>query len=81
MNIDLRRYGKMGSVKPRYIKRLSDEFMEKHDEKFTGDFDHNKKLLNELSDIHYKKLRNRIAGLITKKINRMNRIKKELNEE
>jgi len=72
-------YGdRMGNVKPTYIKRLADEFMEKHKVSFNGDFEHNKKMVAELSDVGYKKLRNRVAGLITRKINQEKRRRKKM---
>ncbi len=63
----------MGTVKPTYVKRISLELLEKHREKFKHDFDYNKKMVEELSDIssnqvNTKKLRNRVAGYITRKM-------------
>lgn len=68
----------MGNVKPTYIKRLADEFMDKHKPRFNGDFEHNKKLVAELSDVGYKKLRNRVAGYITRKVNQEERRRKRM---
>jgi len=58
----------MGNVKPTYIKRLGMELLEKHQSKFKHDFEHNKKMVQELSDGDTKTLRNRVAGYITRKM-------------
>lgn len=58
----------MGTVKPTYIKRISLELIEKHSGKFKHDFEYNKKMVEELSDMNTKKLRNRVAGYITRKM-------------
>ncbi len=48
------------------IKRLSYEVLEKHKSKFGENFTDNKKLLNDLTIIRSKGLKNEIAGYITK---------------
>ena len=58
----------MGNVKPTYIKRVAQELLEKHRKKFRHDFEYNKQMVRELSDISTKKLRNRVAGYITRKM-------------
>ena len=60
----------MGTVKPAYIKNIAMELLKKYGELFTGDFNHNKKLVAELTNIKSKKVRNRVAGYITRKVNR-----------
>jgi len=57
------------------IKRLSYEVLEEHKSKFGVDFADNKKVLNQISIIRSKGLKNEIAGYITKFI------KKEIREE
>ncbi|ABX13326.1 hypothetical protein [Nitrosopumilus maritimus] len=57
------------------IKRLSYEVLETHKSKFGEDFADNKKILNEVSIVRSKGLKNEIAGYIT------NYIKKEIREE
>ena len=47
-------------------KRLARELVERFPDKFTTDFETNKKLVDTLTNISSKKLRNRIAGYITK---------------
>lgn len=56
----------MGRVKPEAIKRLARELLEKYPERFTADYEVNKKLLMELTLFHSKKLRNRVAGYISR---------------
>ena len=57
------------------IKRLSYEVLEKHQSKFGEDFADNKKVLDQISIIRSKGLKNEVAGYITKFI------KKQIREE
>ncbi|OUJ19462.1 Ribosomal protein S17E [Methanonatronarchaeum thermophilum] len=41
--------------------------MKYHGEKFSDDFEENKEMVEELTNVRSKRLRNRIAGLIAKK--------------
>ena len=52
------------------IKRLSTELLEKYPEKFSTDFEENKKTMLSLAVIRSKVLRNKIAGHITSKLRR-----------
>jgi len=56
-------------VKPSYIKNIGTELLEYHREKFSGDFDENKKAVGSATDIPSKRVRNRVAGYITRKVN------------
>lgn len=56
----------MGNIRPTYIKRVAIELVERFPEKFTEDFDHNKKMVSELADFQGKSLRNRVAGYVTR---------------
>ena len=56
----------MGRIKTQLIKRNSKEIFGVHKELFTTDFDKNKKILDAHRDITSKKLRNVIAGYITR---------------
>ncbi len=60
----------MGTVKPAYIKNVAMELLKKYSELFTNDFDENKRIVQELTNIRSKRVRNRVAGYITRKINR-----------
>jgi len=57
------------------IKRISYEVLDKHKSKFGEDFADNKKILDEVSIVRSKSLKNKIAGYITRFI------KKEIREE
>lgn len=58
----------MGSVKPNYIKNFADDLMKIHQGVFNNDFEHNKDMVSEYTDIKYKSIRNRVAGYITRKV-------------
>jgi small subunit ribosomal protein S17e len=52
------------------IKRLSTELLEKYPDRFTTDFEENKKTVLSLAIIRSKVLRNKMAGFITSKLKR-----------
>jgi small subunit ribosomal protein S17e len=54
-----------GKVRPELVKRIARELVERVPEKFTTDFENNKKLVESLTNISSKKLRNKVAGYIT----------------
>jgi len=56
-------------IKPSYIKNLGTELLAKNRERFTNNFDENKHQLGSLAIIESKRVRNRVAGYITRKIN------------
>ena len=56
----------MGNMRPSFIKIRAIHLVEDHGEKFTEDFDHNKKMVQQLTDVESKKLRNWIAGYVTR---------------
>jgi len=71
----------MGTVKPTYIKSLAKQLLEDVPN-FTDDFDLNKKIVEENTNIKSKGIRNRIAGYITHKMVRLGKEKeKEMEEE
>ena len=41
----------MGRVRPTYIKRVAIELVRSHPDRFTDDFDHNKAVVDELTDV------------------------------
>ena len=55
----------MGKIRPTYIKRVAIDLVRNHNERFTDDFQHNKKMVAELTDVKSITLRNKIAGYIT----------------
>jgi small subunit ribosomal protein S17e len=57
----------MGRVKTTMIKRVSKRLMEEKADMFKkGDFEENKKIVSKLLDVKSKKVRNVIAGCITR---------------
>ena len=60
----------MGKVRPRMIKRIARELVEKYHDRFTTDFETNKKLVAELTNVESKTLRNKIAGYVTRLMKR-----------
>lgn len=58
----------MGRIKTIPIKSLGDRLLEEHADKFTTDFEKNKKVIDSLKDMNSKKMRNVLAGYITKEI-------------
>ena len=61
---------RMGNIRPSFIKIRAITLVEQHREKFTEDFDHNKKVVSQLTDVNSKKLRNWIAGYVTRYLQR-----------
>lgn len=55
----------MGRVRLKKIKRIGLELWEKHREKFSDNFEENKKIVEELLYVPSKKLRNKVAGFLT----------------
>jgi small subunit ribosomal protein S17e len=58
----------MGRIRTRPIKKIGDKLLASHKDSFSPKFEDNKKLVTELADIPTKKLRNLIAGYVTKKL-------------
>jgi len=56
----------MGRIKTQLIKRTTKEIMRKHKDKVKTNFEENKKVVEENSDVSSKKLRNVIAGYMTR---------------
>jgi len=63
----------MGRIKPTFIKRVGEELWEKYTERFKGDFEHNKKVLQEMINsgtfvTPSKKMRNKVAGYMVRAV-------------
>ena len=56
-------------IKPSYIKTLGTELVAKQRENFSNNFEENKQQLDKSAVIGSKRVRNRVAGYITRKIN------------
>lgn len=62
----------MGKVRTEHVKRIARELIERFPDKFTTDFESNKKVLETVAEIPTSKLRNKIAGYITRLMTIMN---------
>ena len=56
----------MGNVRPEHVKRVARELLRRHTDKFTTSFDENKEIIQSLTNIASTKLRNRVAGYVTR---------------
>jgi small subunit ribosomal protein S17e len=56
----------MGNIRPTYIKRIAIELVKKYPEIFTDDYQHNKKMVDRLTDVQTDSMRNKIAGYVTR---------------
>ena len=55
----------MGNIRPTYIKRVAIELVKRYPDKFNNDFQHNKTMVAEVTDITDIRMRNRVAGYLT----------------
>ena len=56
----------MGNVRSDRIKRISHDLVERYSDRFTTNFEENKKIVSSVAKIPSTKMRNRIAGYITR---------------
>lgn len=56
----------LGNVRPEKVKRIARELIRKYPDKFTVNFEENKKILSSIAYIPSTRLRNSIAGYITR---------------
>ncbi len=56
----------LGNIRPTYIKRVAIELVKLYPNEFTDDFEHNKRKVDELTDVQYQRMRNKIAGYVTR---------------
>ena len=56
----------MGRIKTTLIKRNVKELIQKYPDKFSTDFNDNKKIITETTELNSKKLRNVMAGYMTR---------------
>jgi small subunit ribosomal protein S17e len=62
----MRRVGEdLGKVRPERVKRVARELIKRYPDKFTTNFEDNKKLVGTLIETPSTRLKNRIAGYIT----------------
>ncbi len=55
----------MGNIRQNFIKRVAIELVTKYNDQFSADFEHNKKVVAQLTDIKTTVFRNRVAGYVT----------------
>ena len=60
----------MGNIRPSFIKSRAVLLLEIYPDRFTDDFDTNKLLVAEYTDVDNNRMRNWIAGYITRYIQR-----------
>lgn len=71
----------MGKVRIGKVKSISNELVLKYGNVFTTNFEENKKLIQQYTDITSKRLKNRVAGYITRlKVNEKKREEAEAAE-
>ncbi|MBR9678226.1 MAG: 30S ribosomal protein S17e [Nanoarchaeota archaeon] len=63
----------MGRISTKLIKKKSREFIKYKEDAFCKDFEKNKQSLKEMTSFGSKKIRNRIAGQITKRMKKPER--------
>lgn len=56
----------LGNVRPEKIKKIARELIKKYPDKFTTNFEENKKILSSLAAFPSIRLRNSVAGYITR---------------
>ncbi len=56
----------MGKVRPEHVKRLARKLVERFPDKFTTNFENNKRQVDALTNVNSIKLRNRVAGYIVR---------------
>ncbi len=56
----------MGKVRPENVKKVSRELVERYPNKFSTDFQANKEALGSLIQVYSPRLKNRIAGYVTR---------------
>ncbi|NHJ46518.1 MAG: 30S ribosomal protein S17e [Asgard group archaeon] len=56
----------MGKIRSQKIKRTAKELVAKYHQHLSVDFDHNKVLVAKLTNVQSKRMRNRIAGYVTR---------------
>ncbi len=56
----------MGRIKTQLVKRTTNQLLARHPEKFGEDFASNKALVNQFLTVNSSKLRNTVAGYLTR---------------
>jgi small subunit ribosomal protein S17e len=56
----------LGKVRPDQIKKAAREILTRYHERFTTNFEENKKILNQVARVYSPRMKNRITGYITR---------------
>ncbi len=56
----------LGKVRTELVKRTARDLLDRYPERFTTDFENNKKIVKSLTNISSTRLRNRVAGYATR---------------
>ena len=67
-------------MRPEHVKRIARELIERYPDRFTADFENNKKGVQSLTTVSSVKLRNRIAGYVTRLLSTQDAQESEQNE-
>lgn len=57
---------RLGNVRPEKVKKIARELIRRYPDKFTMNFEENKRVLSSIAHIPSTRLRNSIAGYITR---------------
>ncbi len=68
----------LGCIRPRYIKNAARELLMHYPDEFTTDFETNKRLVEQYTDVDSKKVRNRIAGYLVRLVKNRMRIEAQM---
>jgi len=72
----------MGNIRQLQIKNTAKRLLEIHGDKFRkNDFNHNKKMVAEYTEVLGKRIRNRIAGYITRLLSPRKKSEERINYE
>ncbi|RLI00160.1 30S ribosomal protein S17e [Candidatus Bathyarchaeota archaeon] len=71
----------MGRIRTQTIKRYAKLLLEKFPEKFTDDFEFNKRMLEKIAEVKSRKLRNQLAGYIASLVARKAKEKERIAAE
>jgi small subunit ribosomal protein S17e len=63
------------------VRRISNDLLQQYPERFTTDFNENKKIVQELAKVKSKVLRNKIAGYITSYLHRSSEKEMPISED
>ena len=58
----------MGRIKTKLVKRITADLIKEHGNELKTDFKKNKEIINKLIEVQSKKIKNTIAGYVTKNI-------------